>query len=140
MSKKSNVHPDYYKTAGRDRPDDAARARLNRAIAAKATSQQHPDRMGKLYFERPEPAQPDFDAAADQPKAKTKAAARAGASGKRAAPKTSRPKKAGARKSRTRAAGARKPAAPRRATTTGKAGASRAKKSGKAAARPAKKL
>ena len=138
MSKKSNVHPDYYKTAGRDRPDDAARARLNRAIGAKATSQQHPDRMGKLYFERAEPAPPDFDTAADQPKAKTKAAARAGAR-KGAAPKTSRPKKSGARKSRTRAAGARKPAAPRRTTTTGKAGASRAKKSGKAAARPAKK-
>jgi hypothetical protein len=54
MSKKSNVHPDHYKTAGRDRPDDAARARLNRAIAAKSTSQQRPDRMSKgFYFERP---------------------------------------------------------------------------------------
>lgn len=28
MSKKSNVHTDYYKTAGRDRPDDAARERM----------------------------------------------------------------------------------------------------------------
>jgi hypothetical protein len=57
MSKKSNVHPDYYKTAGRDRPDDAARARLNRAIAAKGISQQRPDRMAKgFYFEHPEPA------------------------------------------------------------------------------------
>ena len=137
MSKKSNVHPDYYKTAGRERPDDAARARLNRAIAAKVTSQQHPDRMGKLYFERPEPAQVDFDAAAEKPKAKTKAAARAGASRKSAAPKTSRPKKAGAPKSRTRAAGARKPATPSRGTTSRKAAASR--KSGTAAARPAKK-
>jgi len=59
MSKKSNVHPDYYKTAGRDRPDDAASARFARAISAKAASQPRPDRMTKgLYFERPEPAGP----------------------------------------------------------------------------------
>ena len=124
MSKKSNVHPDYYKTAGRDRPDDAARARLNRAIAAKATSQQHPDRMGKLYFERPESPEPDFDVAAGRPKAKAKAKAegkvvfRAGAAGKSARPKAD-PKKAAAAARKTRP--------------------SPAKKSRKAAARPAKK-
>jgi hypothetical protein len=27
MSRKSNVNPDHYKVAGRDRPDDIARAR-----------------------------------------------------------------------------------------------------------------
>jgi hypothetical protein len=27
MSSKNNVNPDHYKTAGRDRPDDLARAR-----------------------------------------------------------------------------------------------------------------
>jgi hypothetical protein len=71
MSKKSNVHPDHYKTAGRDRPDDAARARLNRAIAAKASSQQRPDRMSKgFYFERPEPAQPEAPEAPAAPAAK----------------------------------------------------------------------
>ena len=122
MSKKSNVHPDYYKTAGRDRPDDAARARLNRAIAAKATSQQRPDRMGTdFYFERPDPArEPGFEApAAARPKAKKKAAARAGAAGKKASPKTARAKKsvAGARKTR----------------------ANQAKRTRKIAARPAKK-
>lgn len=59
MSKKSNVHPDHYKTDGRDRPDDAARARLARALAAKAAIEQGPDRMTKgLYFERPEPERP----------------------------------------------------------------------------------
>lgn len=58
MSKKSNVHPDYYKTAGRDRPDDAAAARLNRAIVAKMASRERPDRMKKSYFERPEPPGP----------------------------------------------------------------------------------
>ena len=122
MSKKSNVHPDYYTGGGRDRPDDAARARLNRAIAAKATSQQRPDRMGKdFYFERPDPArEPGFEApAAARPKAKKKVAARAGAARKKAPPKTARAKKA---------------AAGTRMTRT-----SQAKKSRKAAARPAKK-
>ena len=114
MSKKSNVHPDHYKTAGRDRPDDAARARLNRAIAAKSISQQHPDRMSKgFYFERPE--QPGFEAPAaagreekSKPKPKQKASA-----------KTTRAKKARAETRKTRP--------------------SPAKKSRKAAARPAKK-
>lgn len=122
MSKKSNVHPDYYKTAGRDRPDDAARARLNRAIAAKATSQQRPDRMGKdFYFERPDPArEPGFEAPAPaRPKARKKPAARSGAAGKKATPKKARAKKG---------------AAGTRATRT-----SPAKKSRKVAARPAKK-
>jgi hypothetical protein len=82
MSKKSNVHPDYYKTAGRDRPDDAARARLNRAIAAKSTSQQRPDRMSKgFYFERPEPEQPEPADTPAQP-ARKKNAPRAGAAKK----------------------------------------------------------
>jgi hypothetical protein len=127
MSKKSNVHPDYYTSGGRDRPDDAARARLNRAIAAKATSQQRPDRMGKdFYFERPDPArEPGFEApAAARPKAKKKAAARAGAARKKAPRKTARPKTARAKKA---VAGARKTRA------------NQAKRTRKAAARPAKK-
>ncbi len=102
---KNNVHPDHYKVAGRDRPDDAARARLNRAIAAKATSQQRPDRMGKdFYFERPDPArEPDFEApSAARPKAK-KVAARAAAAGKKASPKTARSGKAVAAKRKARA-------------------------------------
>jgi hypothetical protein len=124
VSKKSNVHPDHYKTAGRDRPDDAARARLNRAIAAKAASQQHPDRMAKgFYFERPDPPrQPGFEApAAARPeeKPKKKHPARAGAAGKKASPKTAGPKKAAAR--------------------TRKGRPSPAKKDRKPAARPAKK-
>ena len=54
MSKK-NVHPDYYKVGGRDRQDDAAAARQARAITAKPTSQQRPDRMTKRpWFQRPE--------------------------------------------------------------------------------------
>jgi hypothetical protein len=139
VSKKSNVHPDYYKTDGRDRPDDAARARLNRAIAAKAPTQQRPDRTGKdLYFERPDPTrQPGFEAPAPRPKAK-KSATRAGAAGNRAPRKAARPKRAAAGTSR-KPARARKPAAPRRSATGRKTGAVQAKKSGKSAARPAKK-
>ena len=56
---KNNVYPDHYKVAGRDRQDDAAAARQTRSIAAKPSSQQRPDRMGKaFYFERTEPAPP----------------------------------------------------------------------------------
>jgi hypothetical protein len=56
---KNNVHPDHYKVGGRDRQDDAAAARFVRAIAAKTSSQQRPDRMAKgPYFQRPEPAKP----------------------------------------------------------------------------------
>jgi hypothetical protein len=44
---KNNVHPDHYKVAGRDRQDDAAAARQARAMAAKTSSQQRPDRMPK---------------------------------------------------------------------------------------------
>lgn len=59
MTKKSNVHPDHYKTDGRDRPDDAAAARLNRAIVAKMASRESPDRTAKkFYFERPEATEP----------------------------------------------------------------------------------
>jgi hypothetical protein len=54
---KNNVHPDHYKTAGRDRQDDAAAARQARSIAIRPSSQQRPDRMSKgPYFRSPEPA------------------------------------------------------------------------------------
>jgi hypothetical protein len=54
---KNNVHPDHYKVAGRDRQDDAAAARFVRAIAAKTSSRERPDRMTKgPYFQHPEPA------------------------------------------------------------------------------------
>ena len=54
---KSNVHPDHYKVAGRDRQDDAAAARQARAMAAKPSSRERPDRMSKgPYFQRPETA------------------------------------------------------------------------------------
>ena len=43
---KNNVHPDHYKTAGRDRQDDAAAARQARAIP-KSSSRERPDRMPK---------------------------------------------------------------------------------------------
>jgi hypothetical protein len=53
---KSNVHPNRYKTAGRDRQDDAAAARQARSIAAKPSSRERPDRMSKgPYFQHPEP-------------------------------------------------------------------------------------
>jgi hypothetical protein len=56
---KNNVHPDYYKTAGRDRQDDAAAARQARSVAAKASSRERPDRMTKgPYFQHREPAPP----------------------------------------------------------------------------------
>ena len=108
MSKKSNVHPDHYKTDGRDRPDDAARARLNRAIAAKVTSQQRPDRMGKeFYFERPEPAQPEA----------------AGEPGERLQKKST----LRARAAKPGAPGARKPGASRRRTPARKKAPARKK-------------
>lgn len=98
---KNNVHPDHYKTAGRDRPDDAARARLARAIAAKAATREGSDRMTKgLYFERPEPARPvPAHDAADR------------------APKKASPRARAARK-----AARKKAAVPRRAVTARKAG------------------
>jgi len=56
---KNNVHPDHYKVGGRDRQDDAAAARFVRAIAAKTSSRERPDRMAKgPYFQRPELAKP----------------------------------------------------------------------------------
>jgi hypothetical protein len=86
VSKKSNVHPDHYKTAGRDRPDDAARARLNRAIAAKAASQQHPDRMAKgFYFERPEAGEGPERAGVAVPRAAKKTPARKASAARRPA-------------------------------------------------------
>jgi hypothetical protein len=56
---KINVHPDHYKVGGRDRQDDAAAARLARAKAAKATSQERPDRKAKKpWFQRAEAIKP----------------------------------------------------------------------------------
>lgn len=102
MSKKSNVHPDHYKTDGRDRPDDAAAARLDRAIVAKMATRERPDRMTKgLYFERAEPTEPVPAKDTGSRRAETKAG--------RARVATSR-------------AGKKKVAVPRRAVTTRKAG------------------
>jgi hypothetical protein len=47
MSKRNNVNPDYYKITGRDRPNDAAAARLALAAVAKRASRERPDRMSK---------------------------------------------------------------------------------------------
>ncbi len=121
MSKKSNVHPDYYKTAGRDRQDDAAAGRLAQAIAAKPTSQQHPDRMTKgLYFERRQPTRPlTAESPADRAQKETSSRAKTA-------------KKPPAGKPATRKASASRRATPRKPASTGR------KKSG-TAARPAKK-
>ena len=101
MSKKSNVHPDHYKTGGRDRQDDAARARLNRAIAAKSTSQQRPDRMSKgFYFEHPEPAEEPAEAPAKP--ARKKSPPRAGARKKPVPKKPAGRRAAAARPSKKR--------------------------------------
>ena len=102
---KNNVHPDHYKVGGRDRQDDAASARFSRSIAAKAASQQRPDRMTKApYFQRPE------SAAAGGPvkSAPKKSAARKGTVKKSAAPKASAPRKTAARKAPRKAGGAAK--------------------------------
>lgn len=80
---KSNVHPDHYKVAGRDRQDDAAAARQARAIAAKPPSRERPDRMSKgPYFQRPEPA-------ADASSARRTATTKKKSSTSRAMPKAS---------------------------------------------------
>jgi hypothetical protein len=101
VSKKSNVHPDHYKTDGRDRPDDAAAARLNRAIVAKMASRESLDPAAKkFYFERPEATEPVPAKDTGSRGAKKKAA---------------RPRAA---KSRA----GKKVAVPRRALTTRKAG------------------
>jgi hypothetical protein len=42
MSGKNNVNPDHYKVAGRDRQDDAARARRETAPIGKARKKGHP--------------------------------------------------------------------------------------------------
>ena len=55
---KNNVHPDYYKTAGRDRQDDAAAARQARSVAAKASSRERPDRMPKAKPGPPQASSP----------------------------------------------------------------------------------
>ena len=89
MSKKSNVHPDYYKTAGRDRQDDAAAARQARAMA-KTSSRERPDRMGKaFYFERPAPA----PAGRPGERAQKESPSRAGSAGKVGARKASAPRR-----------------------------------------------
>lgn len=109
MSKKSNVHPDHYKTDGRDRPDDAARARLNRAIAAKSLSRELPDRTGKrFYFERPEPALAEEEEAAGERLQKK------GISRTRVAKKTGARKATSVRKVAARRGSAGKTAASRR--------------------------
>jgi hypothetical protein len=105
---KNNVHPDCYKTAGRDRQDDAAAARQARSVAAKASSRERPDRVTKgPYFRRPEPAP----------------TASAGRPAERAQKESS---------SRTRTAkrpGTRKSSAPSRPAVTRKAASTRRKKS-----------
>jgi hypothetical protein len=120
---KNNVHPDYYKTAGRDRQDDAAAARQARSVAAKASSRERPDRMTKgPYFQHPEPAPP---ASAGRPgdRAQKESSSRAGTAKKSGARKASAPRRAASPK-----------AASNRASKS-----SRGKKSGIAAARPTKK-
>ena len=95
---KNNVHPDHYKVGGRDRQDDAAAARFVRAIAAKASSQQRPDRMTKgPYFQRAEPAPP---AAAARPEkaAPKKGSSRAGTAKKSPVRKTASTRLAATRK------------------------------------------
>lgn len=141
MSKKSNVHPDHYKTDGRDRPDDAARARLNRAIAAKVTSQQRPDRMGReFYFERPEPARPEpFEGAPGPAKAKKKSPARGRATRTTGARKAAPGKKTAARQGRGVRAVTRKGSAPRRRAAKPKTGSTARGKSAARSGRPAKK-
>ncbi|HEY3172456.1 MAG TPA: hypothetical protein VGK86_07770 [Thermoanaerobaculia bacterium] len=54
MSKRNNVNPDYYKIAGRDRPNETAAARLALAAAAKLASRERPARMPKA---KPRPPQ-----------------------------------------------------------------------------------
>ena len=103
MSKKSNVHPDHYKTAGRDRPDDAAAARLNRAIVAKMATRERPDRMTKgLYFERPEPEPERPATAGAKPAGAAKPSPTGAAPRRRSKAKTASPRRAATgRKSRS---------------------------------------
>lgn len=71
---KINVHPDHYKTAGRDRQDDAAAARQARSIAAKASSRNRPDRMSKApEFWRSEHSQRAASKPSAAPSVKAKA-------------------------------------------------------------------
>jgi hypothetical protein len=117
MTKKSNVHPDHYKTDGRDRPDDAAAARLNRAIVAKMASRERPHRpANEFYFERPEPERP---------------AAPEGRADRGTSKAPSRPGTA-------RKAASRKGTAPRRTAKSRKTGAKARKKSGVVSSGPAK--
>ena len=106
---KNNVHPDHYKVGGRDRQDDAAAARFARAVAAKASSQQRPDRMTKgPYFQRPEKAL----AVATTPAtpARKKVSSGAGTAKKADARKRSAPKRPAARKTAGRTRRTAKPA------------------------------
>ena len=99
---KNNVHPDHYKVGGRDRQDDAAAARFVRAIAAKASSQQRPDRMTKgPYFQRAEPAPPAAAKPAARPAkpaAKKKSSSRAVSAKKPSDRKASAPRRTATRK------------------------------------------
>jgi hypothetical protein len=105
---KNNVHPDYYKTAGRDRQDDAAAARQARSVAAKASSRERPDRMTKgPYFQHPEPAPPAPPASAGRPGERAQ---------KESSSRTRTPKKPGTQKASppSRLAATRKAASTRR--------------------------
>jgi hypothetical protein len=105
---KNNVHPDHYKVGGRDRQDDAAAARFARSVAAKAASQQRPDRMRKgPYFQRAEPAAPAVAAGLPATPAPKKSSPRAGAAKKSAARKASPPRKTAARSRKSAASLAR---------------------------------
>lgn len=104
---KNNVHPDHYKVGGRDRQDDAAAARFARSVAAKAASQQRPDRMTNgPYFQRPEPAAP-LSAAQPAKRAQKKGSLAAGAAKKSTARKASPPRKPAVRSRKSAAASAR---------------------------------
>ena len=88
---KNNVHPDHYKVAGRNRQDDAAAARFVRAIAAKTSSRERPDRMTKgPYFQRPAAASAARPAKPGRKKTSSPAIT-AKKSGARKAPVASRP-------------------------------------------------
>jgi hypothetical protein len=107
---KNNVYPDHYKVGGRDRQDDAAAARFVRAIAAKTSSRERPDRMAKgPYFQRPEPSKPKPTppAAAGRPgkPAQKKSSSRAVTAKKSAARKASAPRRPAATRKAPRKSG-----------------------------------
>ena len=106
---KNNVHPDHYKVGGRDRQDDAAAARFARAVAAKASSRERPDRMTKgPYFQRTEPPSPASAGSPAKP-AQKKSSPRAGTAKRAVARKASAPKRPAARKTTGRTGRRAKP-------------------------------